>query len=78
MFDYQEAEVMQNRGISMLAVGITNVIDAAFLEKMSSQPRIEGQQYFKSPNFIELPKILRSLTKTSCDSALVLGMTYFL
>ena len=62
-----------HEGINMVAVGITDVIDAEFLQQISGQERthsgqVEGKDYFTSPDFLSLDSILRTLVDSACST----------
>ena len=58
-------------GINIIAVGITDSIDAEFLRLlsgpgMSHTGQLEGKDYFKSPDFLSLNSILGTLVTSAC------------
>ena len=60
-------------GISVIAVGITDSIDAEFLRLLSGQEmshtgQLEGKDYFKSPDFLSLNNILGSVVTSACET----------
>ena len=57
----RDAEAAQNDNIEMIAIGVTSAIDVATLQLLSSDPKRENQNYFRSPNFMELGDIVQEL-----------------
>ena len=63
----QEAQALRDTGVIILAIGVTDRIDADFLRDMSSLPQIEGQNYFTATDFNFLGTIRRSLVEETCE-----------
>ncbi len=64
-----EATNLQNANVKVIAVGITQFIDANTLQSFSSSPRRENEEYFSSPDFSQLDNILLAvLENTACPS----------
>lgn len=61
-----EANAAKNADIQIYVVGVTTAIDEAELRSMSSPPQVEGQNYFKSPTFLELEKVLVQVLRQTC------------
>ena len=60
-------------GINVIAVGITDSIDAEFLRLLSGQEmshtgQVEGKDYFKSPDFLSLNNILETVVTSVCET----------
>ena len=64
-------------GDSVIAVGITNVVDEELLKMISSPPQQEGKQYFRAPDFRELDQILEQLTAGTCEETKPPSMIFF-
>ena len=69
-----EAAALRDTGVTMIAIGITEVIDQDFLKEMSSPPQIEGQNYFTATSFGALQTITRTVVEGTCK-AVVEGMS---
>ena len=63
----EEAQLLKNSGTILLAVGITQTIDLEFLKIVSSSPQIEGENYFRAPDFSALGAIKRSVGEGTCE-----------
>ena len=50
----------------VFVVGITSQVKAETLEKLSSQPRRKGSEYFESAKFEDLKGIVELLLQTTC------------
>ena len=64
----EEAQRLRNAGALMVSVGITDVIDEAFLKEMSSPPQTLGTNYFKSSNFEALAEIRKVVVEGTCET----------
>ncbi len=63
-----EAAALQSQA-AMISIGITERIDRRLLELFSSEPRVEHQDYFTSPDFETLEQlVLGSLLAEVCPS----------
>ena len=71
-----EAQLLKNSGAFLIAVGITPVIDLEFLKTVSSSPQIEGQNYFRAPDFSALQATKRSVSEGTCE--IVTGTDFFM
>ena len=71
-----EAQLLKNSGAFLIAVGITPVIDLEFLKTVSSSPQIEGQNYFRAPDFSALQAVKRSVGEGTCE--VITGTDFFL
>ena len=60
------AVALRNAGVRMVAVGITDAFDEAFLKAMSSPPQIEGQNFFTAIDFAELEAIRNTVVENTC------------
>ena len=61
-----EAQSLKNSGVSVIAIGVTNVIDRDFLQTISSAPRVEGQNFFVAADFRFLGEIRQSVGEGTC------------
>ena len=68
-----EAAALRNIGVTMIAIGVTTVIDQDFLKEMSSPPQIENENFFTATNFGALQAIRRTVVEGTCK-AVVEGM----
>lgn len=64
----EEAAALRNAGVTMIAVGITTMIDVDFLREMSSPPQQEGQNFFTATDFTALSSITRSVVEGTCEA----------
>jgi hypothetical protein len=64
-----EAVSARADGIRILSVGITDKIDEEELREMSSAPQLEGQTYWRSPDFQQLGDIVDALVTETCAPA---------
>ena len=64
----EEAKRLRDTGVIMVSVGITDVIDEAFLKEMSSPPQNLGTNYFKSSTFDALESIRRTVVQETCET----------
>ena len=62
----REAEALK-RVSSVIAIGVTNVIDRDLLRSISSAPQREGQNWFVAVDFSELSIIRRSVGEGTCE-----------
>ena len=69
----QEATALRDSGVTMIAVGVTDVIDKDFLKQMSSPPQVEDQNYFTAPDFASLSRVASTVVEGTCE-AVVAGM----
>ena len=69
----REAAALRDSGVTMIAVGVTDVIDKDFLKEMSSPPQVEDQNYFTAPDFASLSNVASTVAEGTCD-AVVAGM----
>lgn len=61
-----EAEALRASGVTMLAVGITDEVNAATLRTLASPPQVEGVNFFTSPDFRSLDSVLQDLVPQTC------------
>ena len=64
----EEAKALRNTGALMVSVGITDVIDEAFLKEMSSPPQALNQNYFTASDFLVLDEIRQTVVQGTCDT----------
>ena len=62
----REAEALKNSGASVVAIGVTNIIDVDLLRRISSSPQIENQNYFTATDFDALQEIRKSVGEGTC------------
>ena len=62
-----EAQALKNAGVSVIAIGVTSVIDRDFLQTISSAPRVEGQNFFVAADFTFLGEIRQSVGEGTCE-----------
>ena len=70
-----EAEALKNTDVILLAIGVTDHIDADFLRSVSSAPQIEGQNYFLATDFDYLGTIQKSVVEETCEP--ITGKFYY-
>ncbi len=58
-----EAQALRDSGVTMISIGITDVIDAEFLKAMSSPPQQEDKNYFVAPSFTALVEIAKAVVE---------------
>ena len=63
----REAEALKNSGASVVAIGVTSVIDMDFLRTISSSPQVQGRNYFVATDFTVLNTIRRSVGEGTCE-----------
>ena len=63
------AESLRSDGTLVLAIGVTSSVDEEELRAISSLPQREGQQYFTSPDFQQLDRIINGLLATACATS---------
>ena len=68
----REAEALK-RVTSVIAIGVSNVIDRDLLRTISSAPQVENQNWFLAVDFSELDIIRRSVGEGTCE--VVAGIT---
>ena len=62
-----EAQALKDVGVSVIAIGVTDIIDKDLLRIISSPPQIEGQNYFVAVDFTDLGTIRRAVGEGTCD-----------
>ena len=72
----REAAALRDTGVTMIAIGVTDVIDQDFLKEMSSPPQIENQNYFTAVDFGALSQIAANVVEGTCE-AVIEGMVDF-
>ena len=66
----EEARRLRDAGTLMVSVGITDVIDEAFLKEMSSSPQTLGTNYFTATNFAALAEIRKVVVEGTCGTTI--------
>ena len=62
----REANALKASGVSVVAIGVTNVIDGDFLRDISSPPQLKGRNFFVAADFAVLEEIRRSVGTGTC------------
>ena len=62
----REAELLQEVA-SVIAIGVTSIIDQDLLRSISSAPQIEDQNYFVATNFTVLDEIRKAVGEGTCQ-----------
>ena len=57
----------RENGITIIAVGITDLIDVDELRLMSSEPQKENENWFRTPNFHQLSSMVQSISNSVCS-----------
>ncbi len=63
----REAEALKNAGVSVVAIGVTEIIDKDLLRIISSLPQVEGQNFFTATDFTVLGEIRRAVGEGTCE-----------
>ena len=61
-----EAAALRDTGVTLIAIGITDVIDEDLVKEMSSPPQIENHNYFMATDFSALSKIATTVVEVTC------------
>ena len=64
----QQAQLLKQDGDFMITVGITDIIDEAFLKALSSPPQKLNEQYYKATDFTVLSQVVNKLVLGVCDT----------
>ena len=64
----QEAEALKAARVSLVPIGVTNVIDRDFLQIISSPPHVLGRNFFVATDFTVLSEIRRSVGEGTCET----------
>ena len=56
------------KSASVIAIGITEVVDKDILRLISSPPQIQGQNFFCVEDFIKLPEIRNAVIEGTCQA----------
>ena len=64
----QEAQLLKDAGVNVVAIGVTDVIDLDLLRAISSAPQIENQNYFTATDFTALGEIRRAVGEGTCEA----------
>ena len=62
-----EAQALKGSSVSVIAIGVTDIIDKDLLRIISSPPQIEGQNFFTAVAFTDLATIRRAVGEGTCD-----------
>lgn len=69
-FDSQKtiplAEGLRQDGVQIISVGVTDSVDETELKGLSSPPHVLNQNYFTSPDFRQLDKIIDKVLSSAC------------
>ncbi len=63
-----EAKALRDSGVTMISIGVTDVIDPEFLKEMSSPPQQEGLNYFLAASFTALTEIAKTVVEGTCEA----------
>ncbi len=63
----EEAKLLRDSGVTMISIGVTDVIDPEFLKEMSSPPQKEDQNYFLAASFSALTEIAKTVVEGTCE-----------
>ena len=66
-----EAEAARAAGIRIFSIGVTNDINEDEIRAISSLPQELGRNYWKTPDFLSLNTILKSLQRETCEEPVV-------
>lgn len=61
-----EAMELRRSDVEVIAVGITNNVDASTLRMLSSPPQEKDKNYFEAPEFTQLGDILDTIIQEAC------------
>ena len=61
-----ECRKTENQKVQMFSVGITKEVDERTLKMLSSEPHMKDEDYFMTPDFQGLEKIIRSVINSTC------------
>lgn len=61
------AEKLHDRDIKVITIGVTDGINEMFLKGFSSPPQLEGETYFKSPDFDQVMDIITPMLAKICS-----------
>ena len=70
-----QAQALKDDGVLIIAIGVTNEIEAIFLRDISSSPQIQGENYFQAVDYSALGVIRRAVGEGNCE--VVSGNLYF-
>ncbi len=62
----EEAARLRDAGVSIRAVGVTDVVDKGLLRELSSFPRGEGLSYFPDPGLATLSNLVAAIKAEHC------------
>ena len=65
-----KAQDVQDDGVYIFAVGLSNDVDKAEIAAISSPPQKEGQQYYRS-DFVDLDELADNITKQICSEGIL-------
>ncbi len=63
-----EAQALRDSDVTMIAIGVTDVIDPEFLKAMSSPPQQEDKNYFIAASFTALTEIAKTVVEGTCEA----------
>ena len=77
-----EAQALRNAGVTMISIGVTDVIDPEFLKEMSSPPQLQDKNFFIAASFTALTEIAKTVVEGTCEAvkgnAFPLALTVYL
>ena len=62
----EEARRLQGAGVTMISIGVTDVINVDLLKQFSSPPQTEGSNYFTALEFTDLESIRSNVKEETC------------
>ena len=62
----EEARRLQGAGVTMISIGVTDVIREDLLKQFSSPPQAEGSNYFTALEFTDLESIRSNVKEETC------------
>ena len=62
----EEARRLQGAGVTMISIGVTDVINQDLLRQFSSPPQVEGSNYFTALEFTDLESIRSNVREETC------------
>ncbi len=63
----EEAKKLQSFGVTMISIGVTDVINEELLRKFSSPPHEIGRNYFTALGFTDLDSIRANVKQETCE-----------
>ena len=64
-----EAQTAQDAGITMYSIGVTDAVNMAEVSGMSSQPRVQNQNYWLVDDFVTLNTVASDIAAAVCGTS---------